>query len=285
MTGVYTSKDFGDSWEQKIDDSGLFSRLISSFTESINGYIFAGTKSSYCYRTISSSTGIPQPEPKITVTGKTSFCDGYFCILDVGEGWLDYKWSNGSKSRFDTVWVEGNYWLSAFDSLGMKVYSDTIKITVYPKPAKPRILFNGEILFCSIEAANYRWYFQDVLIDGANEKTYIPEKEGWYRCEVISEYTCTNISEQFLVEFPISINESNFEFQIYPNPSNDLIHIITPKDKEYSLSINDNLGVVVWDKKIHGSTLVDVSDLTVGFYILKISDDSGITTKKLLINR
>jgi len=80
--------------------------------------------------------------------------------------------------------------------------------------------------------------------------------------------------------------EDNFadRVQLYPNPVTDgTLNITTPLEGEKQVVIYDVMGKRVIDTQIEGNQL-NVSSLQSGVYMLRISQEGAIATKKLVIN-
>ena len=82
----------------------------------------------------------PVPDkPTISVYGSTSFCAGNSVILTapIASGYL---WSDGETTQSITVTTSGSYTVKVTNSSGCQsINSDPIVVTVYSKPAKPKI--------------------------------------------------------------------------------------------------------------------------------------------------
>lgn len=72
------------------------------------------------------------------------------------------------------------------------------------------------------------------------------------------------------------------KFKVYPNPTNDYIHI-TSEDTIDSIALFNTIGQLVLEKKHHTKQL-NIEALTPGLYFLKIYSGSLSTIKKVLIN-
>lgn len=73
---------------------------------------------------------------------------------------------------------------------------------------------------------------------------------------------------------------NNFEFSMYPNPTNKVL-TISSKETLKSVEIFNLLG-----KKVLSSTknTIDVSSLSSSVYLVKLTSDKGVSTKKLIKN-
>jgi hypothetical protein len=98
----------------------------------------------------------------------------------------------------------------------------------------------------------------------------------------------------FRTQPPVGINETPFsnKFNIYPNPADQVVYIQL-KDNiniSFMLTLTDLVGKKVAEKQIrldqgNKTTSIDVSDLQNGIYMLRISDNENIFTRKLIVKR
>ncbi len=85
-------------------------------------------------------------------------------------------------------------------------------------------------------------------------------------------------------------NFSNFDFLIYPNPSAGKIMISIPefKNTKAKIEVFDLLGRTTFSEEpssIGSSELkIDLSTLSKGNYILKVSNNNQFTAKKITLN-
>ena len=72
-------------------------------------------------------------------------------------------------------------------------------------------------------------------------------------------------------------------FKLFPNPvTNGYVTISTKRNLSKSISIYDVLGKEVLRTQIAGNSL-DVTKLTAGVYLMKVSEDGASSTRKLVI--
>ncbi len=71
--------------------------------------------------------------------------------------------------------------------------------------------------------------------------------------------------------------------KMYPNPAKNNLFIETALNSDINVSIVNMLGEEVVNTKVTNNT-VNISSLTSGIYIVKITEESKIATKKLIIN-
>ena len=92
-------------------------------------------------------------------------------------------------------------------------------------------------------------------------------------------------TDAFLLKFsalPLGISENeNTEINIYPNPVQNKLFIELENETITELNVIDYAGRVV--KTINGNIkTINVSDLTKGFYILKVTTENGILTNRFI---
>lgn len=74
------------------------------------------------------------PMPVIAADGPTSFCSGDSVVLDGGDGYADYRWSNGERTQKIIVKESGRYSVAVTSAEGCTGFSDTVAVTVSPLP-------------------------------------------------------------------------------------------------------------------------------------------------------
>lgn len=88
---------------------------------------------------------------------------------------------------------------------------------------------------------------------------------------------------------PISISKmgsgDDFVFNFYPNPSDNVINVYTAYDGNLTIKLVDNLGRIVKAEVIPGGglSMLDVSSLQAGIYILQVESDKGIERQERII--
>ncbi len=102
---------------------------------------------------------------------------------------------------------------------------------------------------------------------------------------VAGEFNGTSqIYVRSLTDLTLSINtvEAN-QFNVFPNPvTNGLVNITSKSNEAIAITVFDILGKQVINKTVNNNTL-NVAALTSGVYILKVSQNGSISTKKLVI--
>ena len=107
--------------------------------------------------------------------------------------------------------------------------------------------------------------------------------------QLVIEVRCNASTEAFFfdnIQFDGSLglgNNSQKTFFIYPNPvSNGYVNVTSTANGAKTVSVYDVLGKQIINTAISSDKL-NVSELTSGVYIMKISQNGILSTKKLVI--
>ena len=87
---------------------------------------------------------------------------------------------------------------------------------------------------------------------------------------------------------PTSINSNvqEQEFTLYPNPAHDYISISTSSNKALDMSIYHSTGKLIKrELQIRQKSKINISDLSAGFYLIKIDDGMVSKTTSLVITK
>jgi gliding motility-associated-like protein len=167
------------------------------------------------------------PQPDITSTGDTSFCDGGSITLTSSQG-SSYLWSTGATTDNINITTTGIYSVKVTNAAGcLSASSDGITITVNPLPAIPIITASGPLTFCSGDsvtltsssAAGYLWS------NGSTSQGIDVKTGDQYSVQVINTYGCQSASsapaEVIVNKSPVAVpgpdQELKFTFETQMN--------------------------------------------------------------------
>ncbi len=89
--------------------------------------------------------------------------------------------------------------------------------------------------------------------------------------------------DNIVFEAVLGVNdEDNNRFAMFPNPANDIVNISSTESGTKTVAVFDVLGKLVVNAELGGDTL-DISNLNSGVYIVKITQGTATTTKKLVV--
>jgi hypothetical protein len=80
----------------------------------------------------------------------------------------------------------------------------------------------------------------------------------------------------------INEDEKKNEIRIFPNPAKDQLHIVLLNNSPASLTINDIQGRTYFCENFISATNLDISSLAKGMYVLRIINDEGTYTEKVI---
>lgn len=89
---------------------------------------------------------------------------------------------------------------------------------------------------------------------------------------------------------PLSVNEEQLSekwFKVYPNPANDKISVVTEQTRPFTVSVFSILGRAtgIMSNSQGGKTVIDVSGLSTGLYLLSIEMKGKRAFRKILVQR
>lgn len=152
--------------------------------------------------------------------------------------------------------------------------------------------FNGS---SSTNATRYIWDFGDGTLDSSSlspSHTYLTPSLS-YLVSLTIYNSCSDMANKTYRLDQIGLEEASFinSIQVYPNPAQNNIHISWDAgiEKELSLILYSLEGKVVLEStlggEMEGDSKVDVSQLSPGYYTLRILGGNNILNKKVLIKQ
>lgn len=225
--------------------------------------------------------------PSVQALTSTTVCAGDTVVLQAGEGYKSYRWSNGDTTRtirLATVAQSGDYLVSVEDGQGCRALSQTIAVTIRRVPVRPIISAKNRdtLRSSSIGVAKYQWFVDGQIIDGATQREYIPTKHGSYTVRVENTDGCTTFSDPYLygiTSVAEGAGSAGGTVSIYPNPVHDALTLALPGSGD----VVRNIDIV----NVAGSTIVssmttmptermDVSALSPGTYYVRVRCGRGV---------
>lgn len=145
--------------------------------------------------------------------------------------------------------------------------------------------------FSASDIGCYRVYVKDTYGDGINSGSgaggytlknsaggVVLTSNGQFKKEIISPFYLNSIF--------IGTEELNSEFTLLPNPAKDNFTISTTYNKTTNVVIYNGVGQVVKqisNLNLSNSLTVDVASFEAGIYLVNIETETGLVTKKLII--
>lgn len=104
---------------------------------------------------------------------------------------------------------------------------------------------------------------------------------NYYRLKMVDKDGKFEYSEIKTIKFG-----NSFKFEMYPNPAKSTVNILVDKlNSKTTLFITDIYGKQLINKLlIEGNNVINISSFSKGVYLVNISNDEGVGTKKLIID-
>lgn len=147
-------------------------------------------------------------------------------------------------------------------------------------------VFGGTISTDYHEATSYQWIDCNTNnpISGATSESFSPESNGNYAVKITAPNGCTHTSDCYeLTTFSINKNVVSNKFEVYPNPSNDNITIISKNSTIQSVEIFNLTGKSVYKNDLKPPMAeVTVKSPDKGVYVLRIRSNKGSHSIKII---
>jgi hypothetical protein len=140
------------------------------------------------------------------------------------------------------------------------------------------------VLIDSVAADSYTLLYTDPYFESGATYYYIEVVKPYpcYPTDKSSEYQ--SVTSNVAISAPLGITENKQSgMMIYPNPAHDKLFIINRTTGNFDAAILSMDGRLLSTYSLSGTkAVVDVSNLTDGLYIIKISSDQGLLVNKFM---
>jgi hypothetical protein len=168
--------------------------------------------------------------------------------------------------------------------------SPDFPVTVNDIPPTPVITNTGDTLQSNAPAGN-QWYFQGTMITGATGQDYVATLQGYYWDIVTLDGCPSDTSNHKMIIVTGMANHPVFGVNIFPVPNEGKfdISITAQVDEKYTISIYNNLGVVVYKEEnlnVNGSIIkrIDLGSIPSGVYTVRVTNSFESIVKKVIID-
>lgn len=156
-------------------------------------YFVKAEKTAGCFAYDSVRIKVNQ-SPLIDLGGDISFCSGDSAVLNVGAGFAQYLWSNGSLLQQVSVYAPGEYSIIGITGEGCQSYDTLNVVNVWPNPV---VTLNSDPQICTgstrtLQAGNYSSYLWQ---DGSTSASFVATGTGTYYVTVLDDHQCTGSSD------------------------------------------------------------------------------------------
>ena len=237
------------------------------------------------------------PQPTVTSSSATEFCEGGSVVLSGPAGYPYYLWNSGSISQNITVYESGTFVLSIIDWLGCSSSSNSIQVIVNPLPTaafSPDLeLYDIEFNNLSLEATSYEWNFGDGSISTDFEPAYTYTTDGTLDMYLVASNDCGS-DTAFLTLESVDVEESEMlnNLSVYPNPSDGQFQVqfSTEASDLIAISVYDMLGqrISVLSTTIGSGSVsipIDLSGLNHGLYMVEVKTAQSSATRLVQVSK
>jgi hypothetical protein len=176
---------------------------------------------------------VPNPTPTISTSGQTGFCDSASVnvVLDAGNGYSNYTWSNGGSSQTAAITLPGTYNVTVTDMNGCTGISPAINVYIQPPMPTPVIYADGSASFCQGDSVMLYledpYYMYQWSSGSMTPHIYVFESKD-YVVTVTDSLGCVQVSAPFAV----SVTPQPIAYASYSHQMLDVSF--------YNFSLNDN---------------------------------------------
>jgi hypothetical protein len=165
--------------------------------------------------------------------------------------------------------IPGIYSANCWNGCGEAQATNTLNLITIPAPEIPIIVFTNGVLQTNA-IGTLQWLNSTMEeIAGADSATFLPEQtSGTFYVRVTNENGCSEISAPFQYSVVGLDDLNNSFFQVYPNPTTDLLFIKSNKSAQFQL--RDITGLFIRSISITGNSekSISLSDLKPGVYLI-----------------
>ena len=174
-----------------------------------------------------------------------------------------------------------------FDTLGSVQGCDSVvSLNLTMKEVNVDVIQTGPNLVTTATNASYQWL--DCLlgnpISGETNQSFAATFNGSYAV-IVTQDGCTDTSSCFEVT-GVGIRELTSEdIHVYPNPSNGSFMIDIPKYPNTQITILNLQESIIYQKQLTNNHKIEINlDAPKGIYFLRIENEAGVASKKIVIH-
>lgn len=221
----------------------------------------------------------------------TLLCQGDVIQFDPGPDFDSYDWSIGAITRSIFVNYDADIYVTVLDTNGCFSTSDTVSVSVFPRPDTPTVSLDLGNLVSSF-GFSYQWYQNGELVAGEINQVFESPDSGFYFVEIGNPFGCTSRSDTLFLDIEPPGNFIPSGFSPNGDGVNDVFFVeAIDRFPMNSLVVFNRWGEEVFQKDNYQNDW-DGSGKTGGalpdanyFYILDLGDGSAPRRGTILINR
>ncbi|MBT4704024.1 MAG: S8 family serine peptidase [Flavobacteriales bacterium] len=229
----------------------------------------------------------PIPDkPVISSTLESPVCSGETAELSLDKEFGAYEWSSGEFTNVILVNQAGYYFCVVKNAFGCSNVSDTLMIDFHAASPEPVLQLQEDgMLFAQLDsglASTFYWFKDDQEIGETVEPHWDAVETGIYQVEYADSNECVIKSNELLV-YALGVQYTeNADFNIWPNPFSDELHLVAERDI-HSWRLTNSLGqLLVSDDVLTRQVKINVESLVAGVYTMEMKVEGQIAREKLI---
>ncbi len=253
--------------------------------------------------TLSTLTALQYPDANFT-TADPSICETD-CIVfnNTSTSGTSYQWSfqGGSPSTSTSASpgaicysTAGSYYVTLIttNALGSDTLSQLAFINVASSPGVFSVVQLGDSLIAPQGFDSYQWYFNNIAISGATSYFYVATQDGDYGIVVGNANGCqsgVNVPNVIIGIDDLSLSNT---ISVYPNPSTGSFEVTYNSTgvQTSGIQLFDKVGQLIKDENVQSVNglnkfAIKADELSGGIYMLRVTTNSKVMTKMIVINK
>ncbi len=241
-------------------------------------------------------------KPVFNLGPDRSICENETVILDAGSSANEYYWNINGNTFFGSnpLLIQSSSLQLGLNAIMVQntgsicIDADTIIIT---KNANPISSFQttqqGGFITCTADensASTYAWNFGDGSTASGKNVTHQYNNNGIFNVslDVVNAADCSSSSNKSLTITGVGITSTEeANITLFPNPSSGIIYVDAANISNAMLDVIDLQGRSLYrlnNFDASKTNAIDLSELEKGNYLIKITSDTGVIIKKIILN-
>lgn len=196
---------------------------------------------------------------------------------------LSYAWSNGQTTEFLTGSIAGAFEIEVVDANGCQ-NSGTFEVSILNSPVvnagQDQVICEDQFpitLAASGSAQSISWN------NGSSSALLSISQPGTYVLTGVNSNGCSAVDSVVIISDPcVGLEDQAFTFEIYPNPTNSMLHI----EFEGSLldvTLRNMEGKLLSKTSVHTSPItLDMTNYPSGMYLLQLTGENHMQTQRVI---
>ena len=222
--------------------------------------------------------------PDVDAGADQTICSGESVTLN-GQGAVSYQWTGGAANNVAFApATTATYTVTGTGVNGCE-NSDQVTVVVNATPVATVSVVNDVTLAASPAGMNYTWINCASGTDAPNGSTanFTAIANGSYAVIVTSAEGCSDQSDCEIIDAVGLDQIANIEMSVNPNPTAGELTINMPTELTAQAQVFDAQGKLVIDAtNVSNGSVLNLSNMTTGVYMVRISADASVQTFRVV---